>query len=70
MPNKHIPMRKCVGCNRSKPKAELERYVFSGEAYEKDETGRREGRGSYICKDSEDCLKKATVRKHSEFRRG
>lgn len=68
MPNKNIPMRRCVGCNCSKPKKELDRYVFSGESYEKDEQGRREGRGTYICKESPECLKKASKRKRAEFR--
>ena len=68
MPNKNIPMRRCVGCNCSKPKSELDRYTFSCDGYELDETGRRDGRGSYICKNSPDCLKKAAKRRRAEFR--
>ncbi len=61
-------MRRCVGCNLSRAKTELDRYTFSGESYEKDEAGRREGRGFYVCKDSPECLKKASKRRRAEFR--
>lgn len=59
MQQKKIPMRKCVGCNESKPKKELVRIVKSPEGeIGLDTTGKKNGRGAYICNDAE-CLKKA-----------
>lgn len=54
-----IPMRKCVGCGALKPKKELLRIVAlpTGEM-EVDRTGKKSGRGVYIC-DSMDCFQKA-----------
>lgn len=71
MKNRAIPLRRCVGCNQSKPKEELDRYVFipMEKRYEYDPTGRAQGRGAYLCKDSEECMKKAVKRKRIEFRR-
>lgn len=59
MKTKKIPMRMCLGCNESKPKRELIRVVKSPEGeISLDFTGKKAGRGAYICKDIE-CLKKA-----------
>lgn len=56
---KKIPLRKCVGCHESKPKKELIRIVRSSEGeISVDATGKKQGRGAYICP-SEACLKKA-----------
>ena len=56
---KKVPMRMCLGCNESKPKRELIRVVKSPEGeISLDFTGKKAGRGAYICKDIE-CLKKA-----------
>ncbi len=54
-----IPMRKCVGCGALKPKKELLRIVAlpTGEM-EVDRTGKKSGRGVYIC-DSMECFQKA-----------
>lgn len=58
-PVRKIPERKCTGCGQSKPKAELIRVVRSPEGdISVDVTGKKSGRGAYICK-SADCLKKA-----------
>ncbi len=56
---KKIPMRKCVGCGEMKPKKELVRIVRlpEGEILV-DDTGKKSGRGAYICRNTE-CLKKA-----------
>ncbi len=56
---KKVPERKCMGCNEKKPKRELVRIVRlpQGEIV-LDETGKKSGRGVYICHNSE-CLKKA-----------
>ncbi len=71
MKNRTIPLRRCVGCNTSRPKEELDRYVVRPmeKIYEFDPTGRAPGRGAYICKGSQECLKKAAKRKRAEFRR-
>ena len=62
-PIKKIPERKCVGCNEKKPKNELIRIVRSAETGEIqiDATGKKNGRGAYICPSSA-CLKKAKKR--------
>ena len=56
---KKIPMRMCLGCSEMKPKKELVRVVKSKEGViSLDLTGKKAGRGAYICADAE-CLKKA-----------
>lgn len=56
---KKIPMRMCLGCNEMKPKKELIRAVKSPEGeISLDLTGKKSGRGAYICR-SEECLKMA-----------
>ncbi len=60
---KKIPMRMCVGCSQMKPKNELIRVVRSPEGdVSLDSTGKKSGRGAYICIDR-DCLKKAVKSK-------
>lgn len=59
MKTKKIPMRMCVGCSEMKPKKELIRIVTDPDGnVSVDPTGKKAGRGAYICK-STDCLKKA-----------
>ena len=56
---KKIPMRKCLGCMQSFPKMELIRVVRTPENEVLiDLTGKKSGRGAYLCKDKA-CLKKA-----------
>lgn len=63
---KKIPMRKCTGCGESKPKKELVRVIKTAdEGVVMDLTGRKNGRGAYICHNSE-CLKKAIKTKAIE----
>lgn len=69
MKTKKIPMRMCLGCGEMKPKKELVRAVKSKEGeISLDLTGKKSGRGAYICKDM-DCFKKArkTRRFEKEF---
>ena len=62
MPKK-IPQRMCLGCREHKDKKELVRIVRSPEGeVSVDLTGRKNGRGAYICR-SADCLKKARKQK-------
>ena len=70
MKMKKIPMRKCMGCMEMFPKRELIRVVKSkneDESYSVslDLTGKKNGRGAYICK-SPECLKKARKAKRIE----
>lgn len=61
-----IPQRKCVGCNESKDKRELLRIVRTAEGeISIDVTGRKAGRGAYICKNPE-CLRLAKKGKRLE----
>jgi len=60
---KKVPMRQCLGCRDMKPKKELLRVVRTPEeTVVFDTTGRANGRGAYVCKNSE-CLKKAVKSK-------
>lgn len=59
MAEKKIPMRKCLGCNEMKPKKELIRVVKSPEGeISLDLTGKKSGRGAYICP-QKTCFQKA-----------
>lgn len=52
-------MRMCLGCNEMKPKKELMRVVKSPEGeISLDFTGKKNGRGAYVCR-SEECFNKA-----------
>lgn len=60
---KKIPMRMCTGCMEMKPKKELIRVVKNKEGeVSVDLTGKKAGRGAYICK-SASCLEKAVKTK-------
>ena len=66
MANKKIPMRKCVGCQEMKEKKSLIRVVKTAEGdIILDDTGKKNGRGAYICKSLE-CVKKAKKTKALE----
>lgn len=55
---KKIPLRRCLGCFESKPKNELMRIVKSKDGeISFDKTGKKQGRGAYICY-NEECLEK------------
>ena len=56
---KKIPQRQCVGCREMKEKRALVRVVKSPEGeISLDFSGRKPGRGAYVCPNAE-CLKKA-----------
>ncbi|MBO7217474.1 MAG: YlxR family protein [Clostridia bacterium] len=66
MKEKKIPLRMCTGCGEMKPKSELVRIVRSPEGeISLDLSGRKNGRGSYICK-SVECFDKAVRKKAFE----
>lgn len=63
---KKIPMRKCVGCNEMKSKKELVRVLRAEDnQISIDITGKKNGRGAYICC-SKECLEKAAKSKGLE----
>ena len=63
---KKKPLRKCMACNEQKEKNELLRIVKSKEGViEVDLTGKKNGRGAYICK-NEECLNKVIKSKRLE----
>ncbi len=48
--NKHIPQRTCVACRQVKAKRQLIRLVaLPGGGIEVDTSGRKAGRGAYMC---------------------
>lgn len=56
---KKIPMRMCLGCGEMKPKKELIRAVKAPDgSVSIDLTGKKSGRGAYICRSTE-CFGKA-----------
>lgn len=57
----HIPKRMCVACRQMKEKSELIRIVKSGDSAVIDKSGKKSGRGAYICK-NEECIKTAQKR--------
>ena len=66
MKPKKIPMRMCVGCREMKEKRELIRIVRTPEGETVlDSTGKRSGRGAYICRQVE-CLRRAIRQKQLE----
>lgn len=66
MVNKKVPMRQCVGCGEMKTKKELIRVIKTPEEeIVLDATGRKNGRGAYICS-SMNCLKTARQKKGLE----
>lgn len=59
MSGKKIPLRQCVGCGEMKSKKDMIRVLrtVQGDILI-DATGRKNGRGAYLCPSGE-CLKKA-----------
>lgn len=56
---KHVPLRMCNGCGEMKSKKDLVRVVKSKEGeISLDSTGKKAGRGAYLCNNTE-CLQKA-----------
>lgn len=63
---KKVPLRKCLGCDEMIGKKGLLRIVRSKEGeISLDLTGKKSGRGAYICKDLQ-CFEKARKRKAFE----
>lgn len=75
MKQRKIPLRQCSGCGEMKPKKELVRVVRAPEKTDEngvttggeislDLTGKKPGRGAYVCHNPE-CLKKREKQKNS-----
>ena len=63
---KKIPMRKCAGCEEMKEKKQLVRVVHTPDGeISLDFTGKRSGRGVYVCK-SRACLEAAQKKRGLE----
>ncbi|MBP3617551.1 MAG: YlxR family protein [Lachnospiraceae bacterium] len=63
---KKIPLRKCTGCGEMKTKKELIRVLKTPEdTIVLDKTGKKNGRGAYLCNDIE-CFRKARKSKGLE----
>lgn len=63
---KKIPQRQCVGCGEYKDKKTLMRVIKTNEnEILLDDTGKKNGRGAYICKTME-CLNKSMKNKGLE----
>lgn len=63
---KKIPLRQCMGCGEMKSKKEMMRVLKTQEeGIVLDVTGKKNGRGAYLCISGE-CLKKARKNKGLE----
>lgn len=61
-----FPQRQCIGCGEMKNKKEMIRIVKTTEGgFVLDATGRKNGRGAYLCPSAE-CFKKAVRNKGLE----
>lgn len=59
MSTKKVPLRQCIGCGEMKNKKEMIRILKTeAEGIILDATGKKNGRGAYVCP-REECLKKA-----------
>ncbi|NBH73617.1 YlxR family protein [Clostridiaceae bacterium] len=66
MSTKRIPQRQCIGCGEMKSKKEMIRVLKTPEGeFTLDATGRKNGRGAYLCPSME-CLQKAVKGKGLE----
>ena len=66
MSMKKVPLRQCIGCQEMKSKKEMIRVIKTAEdEIMLDATGRKNGRGAYLCPSME-CLKKAVKGKGQE----
>ena len=63
---KKIPLRQCIGCGEMKSKKEMMRVLKTSEdTFELDATGKKNGRGAYLCF-SKECFEKAVKNKGLE----
>jgi len=60
----HVPLRQCVVCKRRVEKHRLMRFVHGAGGWMTDPTGRKPGRGAYLC--SPECAQ--AVKKNKRYR--
>jgi hypothetical protein len=60
---KHIPLRQCIACRQRRPKRELLRIVIGEAGPVIDPTGRKPGRGAYVCPDKGECWNEKKLRR-------
>ena len=66
MSTKKVPLRQCIGCGEMKNKKEMIRVLKTSEdSIILDGTGRKNGRGAYLCPSME-CFQKAVKNKGLE----
>jgi uncharacterized protein len=64
---KHLPRRTCIACRKEALKREFVRLVYiEGAGVEIDLTGKKTGRGAYLCPE-EACWEKAIISGKLEF---
>ena len=68
---KHVPQRTCVACRETRAKRDLIRVVLLTEGgVVVDETGKRNGRGAYLCRDHvcwEQAIKRGSLSRALHF---
>ena len=62
MTERRVPLRQCLACREKKDKRMLVRIVRAEDGIHLDPTGRKNGRGAYVCRDAA-CMELA-VKKH------
>ena len=63
---KKVPLRQCIGCGEMKSKKEMIRVIRTSDGeFLLDATGRKNGRGAYLCPNG-GCLAKAVKNKGLE----
>ena len=53
---KKIPLRQCVGCGEMKGKKDMMRVLKTDDGICLDATGKKNGRGAYVCKNGDCCF--------------
>jgi predicted RNA-binding protein YlxR (DUF448 family) len=57
---RHVPERTCIVCRQKAAKRQLTRFVRSPEGVFADPSGKRDGRGAYLC-DNPNCRQRAAT---------
>lgn len=60
---RHVPLRRCTSCRRSRPQAELLRFYPRDGVWHLDAARRAGGRGSWLCADTPSCWELKKLRR-------
>lgn len=60
---RHVPLRRCTSCRRSRPQAELLRFYQKDGVWRFDAARRAGGRGSWLCADTASCWETKRLRR-------